>query len=62
MGGFHIMSSSREEGARYFFTYQNTDLPLLSTLYTPLSKQLISVLERSLQDVDRRQGLSASAS
>jgi len=27
-----------------FFTYQTTDIPLLSTLYEPLSKQLISVL------------------
>ena len=32
------------EGARCFFTYQTTDMPLLSTLYEPLSKQLISVL------------------
>ena len=32
------------EGARGFFTYQTTDMPLLSTLYEPLSKQLISVL------------------
>jgi len=32
------------EGARCSFTYQITDMPLLSTLYEPLSKQLISVL------------------
>src|SRR5207253_8091423 len=32
------------EGARCSFTYQSTDMPLLSTLYEPLSKQLISVL------------------
>ena len=43
MGGFHIMGSSRWKG-RGFFTYQTTDMPLLSTLYEPLSKQLISVL------------------
>ena len=35
------------EGARCFFTYQTTDMPLLSTLYEPLSKQLISVLGES---------------
>ena len=32
------------EGARCSYTYQITDMPLLSTLYEPLSKQLISVL------------------
>src|SRR5262249_21646494 len=31
-------------GARDSFTYQSTDMPLLSTFYEPLSKQLISVL------------------
>jgi hypothetical protein len=31
-------------GARDSFTYQITDMPLLSTFYAPLSKQLISVL------------------
>src|SRR5215510_10496846 len=35
------------EGARCSFTYQITDMPLLSTLYEPLSKQLISVLVSS---------------
>src|SRR5206468_7573482 len=32
------------EGAQCSFTYQITDMPLLSTLSEPLSKQLISVL------------------
>ncbi len=36
------------EEARCSFTYQITDMPLLSTLYEPLSKQLISVLGTSL--------------
>src|SRR4029453_19242048 len=31
-------------GARDSFTYQITDMPLLSTFYEPLSQQLISVL------------------
>ena len=48
MGGFHIMGSSRWKGHWCFFTYQTTDMPLLSTLYEPLSKQLISVLDGRL--------------
>jgi len=37
------------EGARCSCTSQITDLPLLSTRYEPLSKQLISVLGRGRQ-------------
>src|SRR5712691_7472683 len=33
------------EGSRCSCTYQSTDMPLLSTPYEPLSKQLISVLD-----------------
>ena len=36
-------------------TYQSTDHPLLSTLYEPLPKQLISVLE-ALRRPDRGRG------
>jgi hypothetical protein len=32
------------EGAQESSIYQSTNLPILSTLYEPLSKQLISVL------------------
>jgi hypothetical protein len=41
-------------GARDSFTYQITDMPLLSTFYEPLSQQLISVLgHRSLRTTSR---------
>jgi hypothetical protein len=41
----------------FFSTYQSTDLPLLSTLYEPPPKHLISVLGSrvaSMRNLDRR--------
>ena len=57
MGGFHITHSSRWEGRVLSFTYQSTDSPLLSTLYKPLRKHLISVL-----GAPTRQGVLPSGS
>ena len=44
MGGFHLMDSQGGRGTVLSSTSQSTDHPLLSTLYEPLPKHLISVL------------------
>src|SRR6266487_6977355 len=44
MGGFHIMDSSRWQGHGALLHLSEHSPPLLSTLYEPLPKHLISVL------------------